>query len=102
MGKAKLVMPNFTSSNAIEDKVILGVRPEHLLVNEDGDASWEGEVFVIEKLGSGTFLYIEKDNEPLVVATEGDSSIKVGDTIKVGFVANRCHVFEKNILSLKR
>ena len=102
MGKAKLIMPNLNSSNAIEDKAILGVRPEHLLVNENGDASWEGKVFVIEKLGSGTFLYIEKDNEPLVVATEGDTNIKVGDIIKVGFVANRCHLFETNKQSFKR
>ena len=48
---------------------------------------WEGKVFVVEKLGSGTFLYLEKDGDPLVVETDGDSNIKVGDSIKVGFEA---------------
>ena len=64
--------------------------------NKDGDASWEGKVFVVEKLGSGTFLYIEKDGDPLVVEAEGDSNIKVGDTIKVSFVGSRCHLFDSS------
>ncbi len=86
-----------TSVSANEgDSVKLGIRPEHLLVNEDADASWESKVFVVEKLGSGTFLYLEKEGEPLVVETEGDTNIKVGDTIKVGFTASRCHIFGKN------
>ena len=72
---------------------ILGIRPEHLLINQDADASWESKVFVVEKLGSGTFLYLEKEGEPLVVQTEGDSNIKVGDTVKVGFISSRCHIF---------
>jgi ABC-type sugar transport system ATPase subunit len=50
----------------------------------------------VEKLGSGTFLYLEKEGEPLVVQTDGDSNIKVGDTVKVGFSASRCHIFDKS------
>ena len=56
---------------------------------------WEGKVFVVEKLGSGTFLYMEKEGDPLVVETAGDSNIKVGDTVKVGFSASRCHLFDQ-------
>ncbi len=78
------------------DKAYLGVRPEHLLVNQSGDAYWESKVFVVEKLGSGTFLYLEKENEPLVVQAEGDTNIKVGDTIKVGFTSSRCHLFNES------
>ena len=39
--------------------------------------------------------YLEKEDEPLVVEVEGDSNIKVGDTIKDGFSASRCHLFDK-------
>ncbi len=56
----------------------------------------ESKVFVVEKLGSGTFLYLEKEGEPLVVQTEGDSQIKVGDTVKVGFSSSRCHIFDSS------
>ena len=55
--------------------------------------AWKGKVFVVEKLGSGTFLYLDKEGEPLVVETDGDSKIKVGDTINVAFNPDKCHVF---------
>jgi len=97
LGSSKIIVPKISNTISQGNNVKLGIRPEHLLVNEEGDASWESKVFVVEKLGSGTFLYLEKDGEPLVVEVEGDSNIKVGDTIKVGFVASRCHLFdEKN------
>ena len=91
MGASKISV-NKTSSSASEgDFVKLGIRPEHLTVNQGGDGSWEGKVIVVEKLGSGTFLYLDKEGEPLVVQTDGDSNIKVGDTIKVGFTADRAY-----------
>ncbi len=93
MGTTNIKVPKTSASASEGDSIKLGIRPEHLLVNQDGDATWEGKVFVVEKLGSGTFLYLEKEGEPLVVETEGDSKIQVGDTIKVGFTASRCHIF---------
>ena len=95
-GHSKISIPKTSSESTIGDEIHLGIRPEHLVINQDADASWESKVFVVEKLGSGTFLYLEKDGEPLVVQTEGDSSIKVGDTVKVGFTSSRCHLFGKN------
>ena len=92
-GSAKISIPKTSPNLSSGDSVQLGIRPEHLLINQDGDANWESKVFVVEKLGSGTYLYLEKDDEPLVVETEGDTNIKVGDTIKVGFTSSRCHLF---------
>jgi len=92
-GTSKITVPKTSSKASSGDEVTLGIRPEHLLINQDGDSSWESKVFVVEKLGSGTFLYLEKDDEPLVVETEGDSNIKVGDTVKISFTASRCHLF---------
>ena len=95
-GSSKITIPKTSKDSSSGDNIHIGIRPEHLLVNQDADASWESKVFVVEKLGSGTFLYLEKDGEPLVVETGGDSSIKVGDTVKVGFTASRCHLFGKD------
>ena len=95
-GSSKISIPKTLSNASDGDEVQLGIRPEHLLINQDGDANWESKVFVVEKLGSGTFLYLEKDDEPLVVETEGDTNIQVGDTVKIGFTASRCHLFNKN------
>ena len=93
---SKLTVPKISASSSEGDQVQIGIRPEHLLINQEGDASWESKVFVVEKLGSGTFLYLEKEGEPLVVEAAGDSNIKVGDTVKIGFNASRCHIFDNS------
>ena len=96
LGSSKITIPKTSANTSEGDKVQLGIRPEHLLVNQDGEASWEGKVFVVEKLGSGTFIYLEKEDEPLVVEAGGESSIKVGETIKVGFSSTKCHLFDSS------
>ena len=101
MGMSKITVPKMSASSSEGDSVTLGIRPEHVLVNQDSDGTWESKVFVVEKLGSGTFLYLEKDGEPLVAETEGHSDIKVGDTVKVGFPSNRCHLFDSSNQAFK-
>ena len=78
------------------DEITLGIRPEHLKVSKSLKDAWTGKVFVVEKLGSGTFLYLEKEGEPLVVETDGDSKIRVGDTINIAFDPNKCHIFNSS------
>ena len=95
-GSSDIVIPKTSKTSSSGDQVTLGVRPEHLLVNKKSSSSWESKVFVVEKLGSGTFLYLEKEGEPLVVETDGDSKIKVGDTVKGGFDADKCHLFDSS------
>ena len=57
----KINIPKTSESSYEGDFVQIGIRPEHLLVNKDGDENWESKVLVVEKLGSGTFLYFEKN-----------------------------------------
>ena len=96
LGASTLTVPKTNNSFKISNSLTLGIRPEHLIVNENMKCSWEGKVFVVEKLGSGTFLYLEKEGDPLVVETDGDSKIKVGDMVKVGFDPNKCHLFNRD------
>ena len=95
-GSSDIIIPKTSNTSSDGDKVTLGIRPEHLTVNSKSKSSWESKVFVVEKLGSGTFLYLEKEGEPLVVETVGDSKIKVGDTVKVGFDPLKCHLFDSS------
>ena len=95
MGIGKIKIPKISNNSKEGDLVKIGIRPEHLLVNKNSDANWESKVLVVEKLGSGTFLYLEKDGELLVVQTDGDTKIKVGDPVKIGFDASRCHLFDE-------
>ncbi len=75
--------------------VVCGIRPEHLLTEADFFPVWVGKVVVVEKLGSGSFLYLEKSGDPLVVETSGDSNVKVGDSINIYFNQEKCHLFSK-------
>ena len=86
LGSSKINVPKSLSSATEGDSVMLGIRPEHLTVNEDSDGSWESKVFVVEKLGSGTFLYLEKEGEPLVVQTEETPTLKLGILSKLAFL----------------
>jgi len=101
LGSSKITISKNLPSSAEGESVVLGIRPEHLTINENSDGNWESKVFVVEKLGSGTFLYLEKEGEPLVVQTDGDSDIKVGDTVKVGFSSLRCHIFSSSGIAFK-
>ena len=100
-GSSKIAIPKTSATASEGDQVQLGIRPEHLLVNQEGKASWESKVFVVEKLGSGTYLYLEKEGDPLVVETDGDTKIKVGDTVKIGFESSRCHLFDSNMQAFR-
>ena len=95
MGSAKINISKISKTSSVGESIKIGIRPEHLTINQNAEANWEGKVFVVEKLGSGTFLYIDKVGEPLVVQTAGDSNIKVGDKVKVGFNSARCQIFNK-------
>ena len=101
MGSGKLNVPKISENIQEGDIIKIGIRPEHLILNDKKDALWESKVFVVEKLGSGTYLYLEKEGDPLVVHTGGDTNIKVGDTVKIGFDPFRCHLFNNKGISFK-
>ncbi len=101
MGTGKLNVPKISKNIQEGDSIKIGIRPEHLILNSKSDSLWESKVFVVEKLGSGTYLYLEKEGDPLVVQTDGDTNIKVGDTVKIGFDPFRCHLFDNKGISFK-
>jgi len=101
MGTGKLSVPKISENIKEGDSIKIGIRPEHLILNAKTDSLWESKVFVVEKLGSGTYLYLEKEGDPLVVQTDGDTNIKVGDTVKIGFDPFRCHLFDNKGISFK-
>ena len=84
-------------------KIVLGFRPEDLIANKTEEpekysrkAFWNGEVMVVEKLGSGSYLYINnKDENPLIVAVKSESKISQGDLINIGFDSEKGYLFDE-------
>ena len=96
---------NFTLPKKLKDKnlvkeIIFGIRPEDMHLGSNNDYHWQSKVFVTEKLGSSTFIYLEGEKEPIVMEVAGDTAIKVGDIVKVKLDLEKTHLFNSQNLSI--
>ena len=81
--------------NFKKQELIVGIRPENIYVSFDNDYNWRSKAFVVEKLGSSTFIYLDSHVEPVVVECDGDISVKTGDIINVKFNFEKIILFNK-------
>ena len=73
-------------------KHYIGIRPEHLKVNQKSDFTFNPEVELIENLGNEKIIYIKKDNNQL--SAKIPSNIEITNTI--GFNLQDLLIFDKN------
>lgn len=82
------------------DEVIVGVRPEALLLSDeepaDDAAAFRGNVTVVEHLGKETNIHVSVDeaDTELTVIVEGRPSIDVSDAITVNIPKNAVQIFD--------
>ncbi|GLS18574.1 maltose ABC transporter ATP-binding protein [Labrys miyagiensis] len=76
------------------DPVTLGIRPEHLSFSLDGGHSdYVGAAYVVEMLGSDTFIYMRQGEESLVIRDSAGRRAHAGDKIALSFPPKACHLF---------
>jgi ABC-type sugar transport system ATPase subunit len=76
------------------ERITLGIRPEHLKENKEGDEFFEGTVDVVEHLGNETYLHItDADKNLITMIAAGDSNTRRGETVQMGFHLKNCHIF---------
>ena len=92
LGSNILISKKIKTNNITE--VIFGIRPEDIIITNDSNFDLQCKAFVVEKLGSNTFIYLDNDGDPIVVEASGDSSIKVGDDLKIKFDLNKINLFD--------
>jgi multiple sugar transport system ATP-binding protein len=73
-------------------EVELGVRPEHIVVGEG--ANREAKVEIVEPMGAETLVWCRLGEGLLSVRMEGESTVQVGDTVRLGFPAKRLNLFD--------
>ncbi len=81
--------------NAVKEKdIILGVRPEHLVISDKGI---KGRVDVSELMGSSCHLHMTVKGKDVItiVPTEGKSTDYAGKELLLSFDGNVAHVFSK-------
>ena len=83
------------AKNVEEQDIVLGVRPDHLMLCADGI---KGKVDVSEMMGSSIHLHITANGRDLIVIvpTNGAAaSFAMGDEVNLTFGGNVAHVFSK-------
>ena len=92
---SKITISKKINSNENSD-IIFGIRPEDIIITDGSDYDFQGKAFVVEKLGSNTFIYLDNEGDPIVVEASGDSLIKVGDDVKIKFDLNKTNLFNSS------
>ena len=79
--------------NSSAGELQLGIRPEHLTLNEDG--ALKGVVSVFEHLGGESFVHVElPDKQTLVAKLDGELSFAPGEQCTLAIKPSQCHVFD--------
>jgi multiple sugar transport system ATP-binding protein len=75
-----------------EEKIRLGIRPQHLQIHVKGTLS--GKVTLVEKLGTETVVELITENgTPFRYAAAETPNITTGDALKFKFESNKAHLF---------
>ncbi len=78
-------------------EMTFGLRPEHIDATGKGDVVIEATVKLAEYLGSETLFFVTlADGSELSVKADGLASEKPGQTLRLGFNAKACHLFDKD------
>jgi len=73
-------------------KVTLGIRPEHVVIADQGGLN--ADVELVEPTGFGTILHLSLHGLPFKIFTLDRAALTAGPTINVSFPAQHLHVFD--------
>ncbi len=87
----------FAASARADTRAWLGIRPEHILTGDAATGATftaTAEIDIVEPMGSDTLVWVNFAGQMVRVRTEGQSGLKSGDTLTIGFDAERLHLFD--------
>jgi multiple sugar transport system ATP-binding protein len=77
--------------------IVLGVRPEHVALNEDAKKmpfSMESEIEIVEPMGADTVAWARIGGQPLTFRAAAEVQLVPGQKVLVGFDPSRASVFD--------
>ncbi|HEV8035300.1 sn-glycerol-3-phosphate ABC transporter ATP-binding protein UgpC [Yoonia sp.] len=90
----KQVLTTDLAAGHVGEHVTVGLRPEHLAIDPNGDAL---TVDLVESLGGVSFAYLVADTgERIVVEERGDERVKEGQRIGLSFEPQRLYLFDND------
>jgi multiple sugar transport system ATP-binding protein len=78
----------------LPERLEVGVRPEHVVVGDSGDAGHAGEVLAVEPLGAETHLVVRVGGHDLRAQARGFATHGRGDAVRVSILPERALVFD--------
>jgi multiple sugar transport system ATP-binding protein len=81
--------------------VTLGVRPEHLRLDGDGQFV-QCTTVLSERLGEHSYIHADHTAGTLIAKAAGDTSIGSGERIAIHVPPSACHLFDANGMALRR
>jgi multiple sugar transport system ATP-binding protein len=91
---SRIQLPAERARQAASGEVILGIRPEHITLGAAGKHPINATVRLAEYLGSETMFYATlQGGEDIAIKADGLSTAKTGETLKLSFAPEACHVF---------
>ncbi len=87
-------LPLERASDKLPTDFVLGVRPEDVSPQADGD--FLGEVTLIEPLGVETILHIKSGGQVLLSTVSGMPHWKIGEQIRFNIVREHLHFFDRS------
>lgn len=86
-------VPLEDGATAVPDNCLLGVRPEDIVPDHEGQFS--GEISLIEPLGVETIIHIDVGAQTLLSTESGISAWQIGDPVRFNIVRERLHYFDR-------
>ncbi|TWI53851.1 multiple sugar transport system ATP-binding protein [Pseudomonas duriflava] len=97
----RLRLPFEGSQLAVGSEVTLGIRPEHLVIDPNGQLPVTTDV--TERLGSDTYCHmVTASDEPLTVRVPGDFAAAYGESLKLALDISHCHLFDTRGYAVSR
>lgn len=78
------------------EKIVVGIRPEHLIVNAQSGFSTamiEAEVEVVEHMGHETYLYLAAGDKKIVCRQNSEFNIKTNSSVILSLDLEKLHFF---------
>ncbi|WP_428687187.1 ABC transporter ATP-binding protein [Roseibium sp.] len=97
-GDHSFSLDGYEFGNAASGDAWFGIRPEHMVSGaeaEDAKIRLEGQVELVEPLGSDTLARITCRDQLLWIRLDGQANVSHGDSITFGFDPARANLFDK-------
>ncbi|MFT8322179.1 MAG: sn-glycerol-3-phosphate ABC transporter ATP-binding protein UgpC [Bacillus sp. (in: firmicutes)] len=78
----------------LNQKIILGIRPEDIAITDLGGNCLSGEIELIENMGSASYIEVSVANKKLLIKATGFKTSKISNAIKLALNKEKMHFFD--------